>query len=88
MKSLMYKIILSLTLIVIVQINFIAAERAYGKDRTTKSTPPAKPDPFLRPEIEGDHISEANILFTIDEADIEPAGDAIQIGRASCRERV
>jgi LysM repeat protein len=78
MKSLMYKIILSLTLIVIVQINFIAAERAYGKDRTTKSTPPAKPDPFLRPEIEGDHISEANILFTIDEADIEPAGDAIQ----------
>ena len=56
MKSLMYKIILSLTLIVIVQIHFIAVERAYGEDRTTKATPPTKPDPFLRPESKGNHI--------------------------------
>ena len=71
MKSLMYKIILSLTLIVIVQIHFIAVERAYGEDRTTNTTPPTKPDPFLRPESKGNHISESDILFTIDEADRE-----------------
>ena len=63
MKSLMYKIIFSLILIVIVQINLIAVERAYGEDRISKQ------DPFLKPESKSDHISESDILFTIDEAD-------------------
>lgn len=71
MKSLMYKIIFNLTLIVIVQNNFIAVERVYGEDRTSKSTPPAKPDPFLRTESKSNHISESDILFTIDESDIK-----------------
>ena len=63
MKSLMYKIILSLTLIVIAQINLISVEHAYGEDRTTKQ------DPFLRPESKSDHIRESDILFTTDETD-------------------
>lgn len=67
-----------MALILVIQNNYITIERAFGKDGTVKSTPRTRPDPFLRPVIEGDHISEANILFTIDEADVEPGGDKLQ----------
>ncbi len=78
MKYLMCKIIICMALILVIQNNYITIERAFGKDGIVKSTPRTRPDPFLRPEIEGDHISEANILFTIDEADVEPGGDTLQ----------
>jgi lipoprotein-anchoring transpeptidase ErfK/SrfK len=78
MKYLMCKIIICMALILVIQNNYITIERAFGKDGIVKSTPRTRPDPFLRPEIEGDHISEANILFTIDEADVEPGGDKLQ----------
>jgi len=78
MKYSMCKIIICLSLILVIQNNFLTIEHAFGKDETVKSAPPSRPDPFLRPEVEGDHISEANILFTIDEADIEPDGDTLQ----------
>jgi len=78
MKYSMCKIIICLSLILVIQNNFLTIEHAFGKDETVKSVPPSRPDPFLRPEVEGDHISEANILFTIDEADIEPDGDTLQ----------
>ena len=78
MKYLVCKITICLLLILVIQSDFPTIERAFGKEKTVNSVPATRPDPFLRPEIEGDHISEANILFTIDEADIEPAGDAIQ----------
>ncbi len=72
MKYLMYRIIISLSCILLIQNNFVSIELAFGKDETIKPARPAEPDPFLKPEDsggEGDHISEANILFTIDEAD-------------------
>jgi lipoprotein-anchoring transpeptidase ErfK/SrfK len=78
MKYLMCKIIICMALILVIQNNYITIERAFGKDGTVKSTPRTRPDPFLRPKIEGDHINEANILFTIDEADVEPDGDTLQ----------
>jgi lipoprotein-anchoring transpeptidase ErfK/SrfK len=74
----MCKIIICLALILVIQNNYVTIERAFGKDGTGESTPRTQPDPFLRPEIKGDHISEANILFTINEADIEPGGEAVQ----------
>lgn len=68
MKDLTSKIIICLTLIYIIQNHFAIIECAYGEDKTIK---PSAPDPFLRPESKSDHISEADILFTIDDADIE-----------------
>ncbi len=68
MKDLTSRIIICLALFFIIQNHFATIECAYGENKTIK---PAAPDPFLRPEKKGDHISEANILFTIDEADIE-----------------
>jgi len=53
----------------------------FGKDKTMKPARLASPDPFLKPENTGkksDHISEADILFTIDEADKEPDEDVVQ----------
>ena len=78
MKYSMFKIIICLSLILVIQNNYLTIEHAFGKGETVKSAPPTRPDPFLRPEVEGDHISEANILFTIDEADVEPDGDTKQ----------
>jgi Uncharacterized protein conserved in bacteria len=81
MKYLMYRIIISLSLILVFQNYFVTIERAFGKDNTIKSSRPASPDPFLKAENTeegGGHISEANILFTIDEVDKEPGGDVIQ----------
>ena len=78
MKYSMFKIIICLSLILVIQNKFLNIEHAFGKGETVKSAPPTRPDPFLRPEVEGDHISEANILFTIDEADVEPDGDTKQ----------
>ncbi len=78
MKYLMCRIVISLTLIILMQNYFVAIEPAFGKDKTVKSTRHASPDPFLKPEVGGDHISEADILFTIDEADKEPDRKAAQ----------
>ncbi len=78
MKYLMYRIVISLALIIIIQNHFVSIEHAFGKDKTVKPTRQASPDPFLKPEVEGDHISEADILFTIDEADKVPDGKVAQ----------
>ncbi len=81
MKYLMYRIIISLSLILVVQNYFVTIEHAFGKDNTIKYARTASPDPFLKPENTdegGGHISEANILFTIDEADKESDGDVVQ----------
>ncbi len=68
MKDLMSRIIICLAVILIIQNHFVTIEHAFGENIIIK---PAAPDPFLRPEKKGNHISEADILFTIDEADIE-----------------
>ncbi|MFV1977680.1 MAG: hypothetical protein ACC651_18210, partial [Candidatus Scalindua sp.] len=75
MKYLMYRIIISLFCILLIQNYFVPVERAFGKDKTIKSARLASPDPFLKPENTGKksgYISETDILFTIDEADKEP----------------
>ncbi len=74
MKYLMYRIIISLLFVLIIQNHFFTIECASGKDKTTKPTRDASQDPFLKPENtggEGGYISETNILFTIDEVDNE-----------------
>ena len=68
MKDLTSRIIICLALFFIIQNHFATIESAYGENKTIK---PATPDPFLKSENNGDHISEANILFTIDKTDIE-----------------
>ncbi len=68
MKDLTSRIIICLALFFIIQNHFATIENAYGENKTIK---PATPDPFLKPENNVDHISEANILFTIDKTDIE-----------------
>ncbi len=78
MKYLVYRIIISLSFIFIIQNHFATIERAFGEGKTIKPARIAPPDPFLKPEEEGEHISEANILFTIDEADKKPDGDAVK----------
>jgi len=81
MKYLMYRIIISLFCILLIQNYFVPIERVFGKDKTMKPARLASPDPFLKPENTGkesDHISEADILFTIDEADKEPDEDVVQ----------
>ncbi len=72
MKYLMYRIVISLTLTIIIQNYCIPIDSAFGKDKVVKSTRHASPDPFLKPVVDGGHISEADILFTIDEADKVP----------------
>ena len=77
----MCRIIISLSCILVIQSDFVTIERAFGKDKTVKPTRHASPDPFLKPENtgeEGGHISEANILFTIDEADEEHDKNVVQ----------
>jgi lipoprotein-anchoring transpeptidase ErfK/SrfK len=71
----MYRIIISLSCILLIQNHFVTIEYAFGKDKPIKPARYASPDPFLKPENAGEkgsYISEANILFTIDEADNEP----------------
>ncbi len=68
MKDFMSRTIICLTLILIIQNHFLTIEHVFGENKTIK---PAAPDPFLRPEKAGNHISEADILFTIDESDAE-----------------
>ena len=71
MKYLTSRIIICLALIFIIQNYFLTIECVFAEDQTIKPTSPSKPDPFLRPESKGNHVSESDILFTIDEADIE-----------------
>ena len=78
MKYLMYRIVSSLALIIIIQNHFVATEDAFGKDKTIKHTRQSAQDPFLKPVVEGDHISETDILFTIEEADKGPGRDVAQ----------
>jgi len=81
MKYLMYRIIISLSCILLIQNYFVTIEYAFGKDKTIKSARHASPDPFLKPVNsgeEGGYISEIDILFTIDEADNEPDEDVVQ----------
>jgi lipoprotein-anchoring transpeptidase ErfK/SrfK len=77
----MYRIIISLSCILLIQNHFVTIEYAFGKDKTIKPARHASPDPFLKPENtgeEGGYISETNILFTIDEAYNEPDEDVVQ----------
>lgn len=72
MKRLMYRIIISLSCILLIQNHFTTIKYAFGKDKTIKPAHHASQDPYLKPENtgqNGSYISEANILFTIDEAD-------------------
>ncbi len=81
MKCLMYRIIISLSCILLIQNHFTTIEYAFGKDKTIKPARLASTDPFLKPENTGEesgHISEADILFTIDEADGEPDKNVVQ----------
>lgn len=81
MKCLMYRIIISLSCILLIQNHFTTIKYAFGKDKTIKPARHAPPDPFLKPENTGEkggYISEANILFTIDEADNEPDEGVVQ----------
>ena len=71
MKYLTSRIIICLALIFIIQNYFLTIECVFAEDQTIKPTSPSQPDPFLRPESKGNHVSESDILFTIDEADIE-----------------
>ena len=74
MKYLISRIIIGLTLILITQNHFVTVERAFGENKTVKPALQASPDPFLKPENSDDgggHISEADILFTIEGEDNE-----------------
>jgi len=75
MKYLTYKIIISLSCVLLIQCHFVTIERAFGKDSTIRPSRLTSQDPFLKPENTGEesgHISEADILFTINEADKVP----------------
>jgi lipoprotein-anchoring transpeptidase ErfK/SrfK len=77
----MYRIIISLSCILLLQNHFTTIKYAFGKDKTIKPARHASPDPYLKPENSGEssgYISEANILFTIGEADNEPDEDVVQ----------
>jgi len=81
MKHLVCRIIIVLSCILLIQIHFVTMERAFGKDKTIKPSRLVSPDRFLKPENTGEgsgHISEADILFTIDESDEEPDEDTVQ----------
>lgn len=81
MKFLMYRIIIILSFILLIQNHFVTIERAFGKDKTMKPSRLDSPDPFLKPENPGEEsgqISEADILFTIDEADEGSEEDIVQ----------
>ena len=81
MKYLMFRIIISLSCFLLIQNHLVSVERAFGKDKTIKPARLASQDPFLKPENTGEknaHISEVDILFTIDEADKEPDEDIVQ----------
>lgn len=73
----MYRIIISLSCILLIQNHFTTIKYAFGKDKIIK---PAQ-DPYLKPENtgqNGSYISEANILFTIDEADNDADQSVVQ----------
>ena len=81
MKYLTYRIIISLSCVLLIQCYLVTIERALGKDNTIRPSRSASQDPFLKPENTGEergHISETDILFTIDEADKVPDEDAVQ----------
>ncbi|NOR65472.1 MAG: L,D-transpeptidase family protein [Candidatus Scalindua sp.] len=81
MKYLTYRIIISLPCVLLILSHFVTIERAYGKDNTIRPSRLASQDPFLKPENTGEvsgHISEADILFTIDEAGKAPDEDVVQ----------
>ncbi len=81
MKYLTYRIIISLSCVLLIQSYLVTIERALGKDNTIRPSRLASHDPFLKPENTGEessHISETDILFTIDEADKVPDQDAAQ----------
>ena len=92
MKCLMYRIIISLislTCIILIQSSFGRVECVFGNDKV-KAARHASPDPFLKPEKtgeEGGHISEANILFTIDEADKKTVEDVVDKTAAEKKKR-
>jgi lipoprotein-anchoring transpeptidase ErfK/SrfK len=81
MKYLTYRIIISLPCVLLILSHFVTIERAYGKDNTIRPSRLASQDPFLKHENTGEvsgHISEADILFTIDEAGKAPDEDVVQ----------
>ena len=80
MKCLMYRIIISLSCIILIQNSVVSIEYVFGNDKVRLARS-ASSDPFLKPENtgeEGGHVSEANILFTIDEADKKPVEDVVE----------
>jgi lipoprotein-anchoring transpeptidase ErfK/SrfK len=86
----MYRIIISLSCILLIQNHFTTIKYAFGKDKTIKPARHASPDPYLKPEKtseNGGYISEANILFTIDEAEKKPDEDIVQGTAAEKKEK-
>ncbi len=79
MKCLMYRIIISLSCIILIQNSVVSIEYVFGNDKVRAAG--SASDPFLKPENtgeEGGHVSEANILFTIDEADKKSVEDVVE----------
>jgi lipoprotein-anchoring transpeptidase ErfK/SrfK len=78
MKILMYRIIINLFCILLIQSCFIMTKYASAEDNSSVRARLAKPNPFLKPEKkeeESGYISEADIVYTIDEADEDSGED-------------
>ncbi|GAX59653.1 hypothetical protein SCALIN_C04_0141 [Candidatus Scalindua japonica] len=81
MAYLIYRVIISLACFLLIQEYFVTIEYAFGNDRTIKTVRKVSSNPFLKPEStdeEDGHISNTDILFTIDEADAGNGKDNAQ----------
>ena len=81
MKILMYRIIINLFCILLIQSSFNMTEYAYTEDSSSVRSHLAKPNPFLKTkekEEESGYISETDIMFTIDQADKDSGEDVSQ----------
>ncbi len=77
----MYRIIISLFCFLIIQYYFVIPEYAFGEDNSSVRERLAKPNPFLKTEHKkekNNYISEADIVYTIDEEDKDSGGDVTQ----------
>ncbi len=81
MKILMYRIVINLFCILLIQSFFNMTEYAYTEDSSSVHSRLAKPNPFLKTkekEAGSGYISESDIMFTIDQADKDSGEDVSQ----------
>jgi len=81
MKIFMYRIIINLFCVLLIQSYFPMTEYTFGEDNSSERARLAKPNPFLKienKEEESDYISETDIMFTIDEPDNDSGEDVSQ----------